>query len=223
MAQTVRSTHELVHPAQEPDTVRAPTASEPSSVTADLPERALEPAAPRPEPTSTKAENWAPFVAGAMQAAVTLFASHAMGSIVIASLNGSEFEVRTLAGFIPYAGLTQADDFLTTVTWSTVFAVAVSGLCALFMLWRRREAPLYVLGWASALPMGALLLGLQYLRHMAGPPTLDLWVAAQAAAFVAAASILVLAFHPPLAASGSTVPLTPSPSSRGKHAKEPRS
>lgn len=136
-------------------------------------------------------------VIGALQAAFTLFGSQMAASILLANGNGTAVDVRLAGGLLPYLGIQATpNSFVPLMSWSVALAVGVTATAALWNLLRRREDPSLVLGWGSGLIMSLVLISMHWVRHLLNPPLVDLWVLSQALAYVAAASIVFIAFRP---------------------------
>lgn len=138
-------------------------------------------------------------VMGALQASLTLFGAQTAASILLANSQGTAVDVRFAGGFIPFLGVrTTPGDVVPLVSWSVALAVGLTVTAALWNLWRRRDTPSLVLGWASALAMSIVLIGMHWVRHLIDPPLVDLWILSQALAYVVAASCLFIAYRPSL-------------------------
>lgn len=138
-------------------------------------------------------------VLGALQAALTLFGAQTAASILLANGNGTVVDVRFAAGIVPFLGIqTTPGDFVPLMSWSVALAVGFTVTAALWHLWRRRDAPSLVLGWASGLAMSVVLIGMHWVRHLINPPLVDLWILSQALAYTVAASLVFLAYRPRL-------------------------
>ncbi len=136
-------------------------------------------------------------VLGALQAALTLFGAQMAASILLANGNGTAVDLRFAAGFIPYLGIrTTPGDFVPLISWSVAIAVGFTTTAALWHLWRRRDTPSLVLGWASGLAMCIVLIGMHWVRHLIDPPMVDLWILSQALAYVVASSVVFIAYRP---------------------------
>jgi hypothetical protein len=138
-------------------------------------------------------------VSGALQASLTLFGAQTGASILLANGQGTTVDVRFAAGVIPFLGIrTTPGDVVPLMSWSVAVAVGLTVTAALWNLWRRRDTPSLVLGWASALAMSAVLIGMHWVRHLIDPPLVDLWILSQAMAYVVAAACLFIAYRPSL-------------------------
>lgn len=136
-------------------------------------------------------------VLGALQASLTLFGAQTAASILLANGQGTAVDVRFAAGFVPFLGIrTAPDDVVPLMSWSVALAVGFTVTAALWNLWRRRDTPSLVLGWASGLAMSTVLIGMYGVRHLIDPPLVNLWILGQALAYVVAASCLFIAYRP---------------------------
>lgn len=136
-------------------------------------------------------------VLGALQAALTLFGAQMASSVLLANGNGTAIDVRFAGGVLPFLGIqTTPGQFVPLMSWSIALAVGATATGALWNLWRRRDTPSLVLGWASGLVMSVVLIGMHWVRHLINPPLVDLWILSQALAFVVAASIIFIAYRP---------------------------
>lgn len=136
-------------------------------------------------------------VLGALQAALTLFGAQMAASVLLANGEGTAVDLRFAAGFIPFLGIqTTPGEFVPLISWSIALAVGLTTTAALWHLWRRRESPSLVLGWASGLAMSIILIGMQWVRHLIDPPLVDLWILSQALAYVVAVSVVFIAYRP---------------------------
>ena len=147
-------------------------------------------------------------VLGALQAALTLFGAQTAASILLANGSGTVVDVRFAAGIIPFLGIQSTPvEFVPLMSWSVAVAVGFTVTAALWHLWRRRDAPSLVLGWASGLAMSIVLIGMHWVRHLVNPPLVDLWILSQALAYAIAGSLVFLAYRPRLTTPSS--PTTP--------------
>ena len=138
-------------------------------------------------------------VLGALQAALTLFGAQMAASILLANGSGTAVDIRFAGGVLPFLGIqTTPGDFVPLMSWSITLAVGVTVTAALWNLWRRRDTPSLVLGWASGLAMSLVLIGMHWVRHLINPPLVDLWILSQALAYVVAASVVFIAYRPRL-------------------------
>ncbi len=136
---------------------------------------------------------------GALQASLTLFGAQTGASILVANGQGTAVDVRFAGGIIPFLGLrTTPGDAVPLLSRSVGLAVGLTVTAALWNLWRRRDSPSLVLGWASGLAMSAVLIGMHWIRHLLDPPLVDLWILSQALAYVVAAACLFVAYRPSL-------------------------
>ncbi len=144
-------------------------------------------------------------VLGALQAALTLFGAQTAASILLANGNGTTVDIRFSAGIIPFLGIQSTPtEFVPLMSWSVALAVGLTATAALWNLWRRRDSPWLVLGWASGLAMSIVLIGMHWVRHLINPPLVDLWILSQALAYVVAASCIFIAFRPALTQDSAT-------------------
>jgi hypothetical protein len=138
-------------------------------------------------------------VVGALQASLTLFGAQTAASILLANGQGTAVDVHFAGGLIPFLGIRTAPaDVVPLMSWSVALAVGLTVTAALWNLWRRRDNPSLVLGWASGLAMSTVLIAMHWVRHLMDPPLVNLWVLSQAFAYVVAASCLFIAFRPSL-------------------------
>jgi len=136
-------------------------------------------------------------VLGALQAALTLFGGQMAASILLANGNGTAVDIRFAGGVLPFLGIqTTPTSFVPLMSWSIALAVGATATGALWNLWRRRDNPSLVLGWASGLAMSIVLVGMHWVRHLINPPLVDLWILSQALAYVVAASFVFIAYRP---------------------------
>lgn len=136
-------------------------------------------------------------VLGALQASLTMFVSQAATSVLIANATTSTVKLSFAAGFIPHVAVNATPSNLMTLnTWPPTVAVVATCTGVLWNLWRRRDTPMFVLGWGAGLLMALNLLVIQFVRHLVEPPMLSPWMFAQAVAFVVAAGLIFLAYRP---------------------------
>ncbi|MEZ5342667.1 MAG: hypothetical protein R2706_14835 [Acidimicrobiales bacterium] len=136
------------------------------------------------------------FVGAAVKASVTIFASQIVASLVVANLSGARLTVAKWR-LIPYLAIV-ADEatFVSTVTWSTLAAVIAACFMALWVQHTRSDEHAVVYGWATGILMAGLLVLFQVLRGWLGPPAVQGWILAQAAAVVAASTVLFIGLQP---------------------------
>lgn len=137
-------------------------------------------------------------VIGASYAALTLFFTQALASILLANYLGARIELRFVWNIAPYLAIEvlRPEHVVTIISYATASAAAVTCVGVLQSLIRHRENELMLNGWACGLPMSGVLLGFQFLRHVNSPPLVDGWVLAQAASIVIASAVIVLGFKP---------------------------
>ena len=175
-------------------------------------------ARPRPGPTSSRPpiqyrlpkpedlgkaeeiqeEDYGPLVLAASHAALVLFVTQALSSILLANYVDALIEVRFIWNVIPYLAIAVSNegDLLTIVSYSSAVSVAAVSIGAIHALIRHRSDLLCLRGWGMGLPMGGLLLAFQYLRHRLNPPLVDSWVLAQSAAALVAVTVVFIGFKP---------------------------
>lgn len=155
-------------------------------------------------------------VLGAAQAALTLFTVQAASSVLLANTGGTPVDVRFAAKVFPYIGIqTDPTSYVRTLSWSIACAVAATTAGALWNLFRRRDNPLYVMGWASGILMSLVLISLQVYRQITSPPVINYWIVGQALAFTVGAALIFLAYRP--TGRSIEVPTSASPSSDQSH------
>ncbi len=145
-------------------------------------------------------EDWTPFVLGAANAALLLFAVQALAALIVGHNMGAVIEIRFWYKVIPYiAFVTDRMTFVGIVTWSTAIATAAVCVGVLVALARHRAtrvAQLRLLGWSAGLFMAGGLVVFQFIRHIQNPPVIDGWVSAQATAFIIVTALIFVGFKP---------------------------
>lgn len=162
---------------------------------------------PKPEDLG-KAEkeeevDYTPLVLAASHAALSLFVTQAISSVLLANYFDAVIEIRFVWSVVPYLSLAVAKqgDLVTIVSFSTALSVLAVSFGAIQSLIRHRTDLHSLYGWSSGLAMGSLLLAFQFLRHYLNPPVIDTQVLAQSAAFLASALVLFVGFKPQPGAS----------------------
>ncbi len=143
-------------------------------------------------------EDYTPLVLAASHAALSLFVTQAISSVLLANYFDAVIEIRFVWSVVPYLSLAVAKqgDLVAIVSYSTALSVLAVCFGTLQSLVRHRTDLHSLYGWSSGLAMGSLLLAFQFLRHYLNPPVIDTQVLAQAAAFLAAALVLFVGFKP---------------------------
>ena len=197
----------------------------PVAYTLTKPAESLPGAATTPSDLDASSPNYGMLVLGTAQASLTLFVTQAAVSILLANALGSGATLRFAYGVIPHVAIAATSQSIVSLsTWPPAIAASTVGAGALWNLWRRRDNPMFVLGWATGLFMAAELLLIQIGRHIAHPPFVDPWIIGQSFAFVGAATLIFVAFRPTwnLQDRAAYVPTKPSESrsSEGQAVKE---
>lgn len=186
MDAAVGTTKRVVRPRPEPTPPRAP----------------IQYRLPKPEdlgkPEKELPTDYAPLVLASSHAALALFVTQALSSVLLANYFGAVIEIRFVGNIIPYLSMAVArqSDLLTIVSVSSALSVVAVCVGTIQALIRLRGDPLSLNGWATGLPMGAFLLGFQYLRHLINPPVVNGWILAQAGAGLVTVTVLFIGFKP---------------------------
>ncbi len=157
---------------------------------------------PKPEDLGKVEENpeedYAPLVLAASHAALVLFATQALSSLLLANYVNAVIEIRFIWNIVPYLAIAvfNEGDLLAIISYSSAISVAAVSIGAIHALVRCRNDLLRLRGWGMGLPMGGLLLAFQYLRHRLNPPLVDGWVLAQSAAALVAVTVVFIGFKP---------------------------
>ncbi len=178
-------------------------------------------AAPKEASPAAGSIQYGRLVLGAFQASLTLFLTQAAVQVLMANSVGQPVEVRRVLWVIPYIGInTTPDNYISTLSWSTAAAVVATATGTLWNLWRRRDQPWFLMGWASGLLMSLGLLAIQFFRHFTGVSSINPLILGQALAFVLAAGLIFLAFQPKLSAATTSPPKSARGLSRAKETKQ---
>ena len=141
-------------------------------------------------------ESYDQFVRASTRAAIMLFVVQVIASLVIANLSGADLRLAKWR-FVPYLAIVANEPtFIKTVTWSTVAAVALTCVMALWVLHTRRGDQPIVYGWGTGIVMSGFLVLFQFLRGWLQPPAANSWILAQAGAMVAASALLFVGLRP---------------------------
>lgn len=151
-----------------------------------------------PKETSSEYEDLAPLVLATSHAALILFVTQAVSTMLLANLFGASVSIRFIGNIVPYLALTNLNpaDLVPLASYSTAASVGAVCLAALFALVRHRDDRQRLYGLAMGLPMGAGLVAFQFLRHRQSPPFIDGWILVQSSALLALVSVVFLGFKP---------------------------
>lgn len=198
-APATSNTRRRVIPHSDPQPIRYRLPD--SSNGSDSPSASTRGTEQRPHQSSSDTsleEDYAPLVLASSHAALALFVTQALSTLLIANHYSATITVRFYKGFAPYLAIAVPSNagLVPIVTYSTVLSVAVVCLLALRSLIVHRNDPLTMKGWATGLGMAGSLLAFQYLRNWFNPPMVDLWVLAQAASGLVATTIVFVGCRP---------------------------
>lgn len=145
------------------------------------------------------ATDYWPLVHRALRVSIFVFVVKVFASIALTWHWGGAIEVRFLYGVIPYFAIRATRPvFVDVITWSGV-AMTVAALLPLLVtlvLIRGRARRHALIGGFVGVPIAALTLLLEWVRHLLDPPVLTTSLTAQAASALAAGAVLFVGFLP---------------------------